>query len=57
MKTKIKYQVTKKRIFENNSFLITFLIIENTYQVAPKNSYNYVYFDDLQEAMNYINNN
>jgi uncharacterized protein YdhG (YjbR/CyaY superfamily) len=54
MKTKIKYQVTKKRIFENNSFLITFLITENKYKISPKNSFNDIYFDDLQDAMNYI---
>lgn len=49
--------VTKKRIFENKKFLIVFLIIENTYKVSPKNSFNDVFFNELDEAMFYVNNN
>jgi hypothetical protein len=52
---KFKTIVTKKRVFENNAFLITFLILQNTFQVSPKSSYNDVYFDNLDQAMEYIN--
>jgi hypothetical protein len=53
---KFKTIVTKKRIFENEKFIITFLILECKYKVSPKNSYNDVYFDELIAAMNYIDN-
>jgi hypothetical protein len=51
---KPKYKPTKKRIYENNHYVITLLINTGAYKVSPKDSFNDSYFNTLDEAAKYI---